>query len=131
MKKRLIFIITMTAVALLGLLVGCGQKEELTRMNEPTREAEVMHARVLDPTCGMEVDPETAISVEYQSHVYYFCSAQCRDSFLEDPGKYVSEEQMLEKGMPGGGDHMEVDPHRMGEDEEYPKMEEEHRGHGH
>jgi YHS domain-containing protein len=124
MSRWHFFIISITVIALLGLLAGCGQKEESARMgelagqeetapmdttmqkDEPVREAEVMNAQVVDPACGMEVDPETALSAEYQDHMYYFCSAQCRDSFLKDPEKYISPaEHHVGEKMPGGHGH--------------------------
>lgn len=36
---------------------------------------------VLDPICGMQVDPRTAYSKEIDSQTYYFCSSHCRDKF--------------------------------------------------
>ena len=46
---------------------------------------------VIDPVCGMSVDPEHA---EYRSFqkgkTYYFCSAGCKETFDKDPIKYVS-----------------------------------------
>jgi len=150
MSKRHTLFVSMTVVVLLMLLAGCGRQEESARMeepagqerstgmgesmplDEPAREAEVMHARVLDPTCGMEVDPETALAAEYHGRMYYFCSAQCRDAFFEDPGKYISARQMMEEGAPGEGAPMVMDRHRMGEDEDRPMTGgEEHEGHGH
>ena len=46
----------------------------------------------IDPVCGMTVDPSTA---EYRSFqkgdTYYFCSARCKESFDEDPAKYIRQ----------------------------------------
>ncbi len=45
---------------------------------------------VLDPVCGMEVDPENAAASEtYLGTTYYFCSTHCRDAFHGNPEKYV------------------------------------------
>src|SRR6185295_5202875 len=48
------------------------------------------HAQgVLDPVCGMTVDPHTAKHRhDYKGHTYYFCSAGCRAKFATDPEKY-------------------------------------------
>ncbi len=39
--------------------------------------------------CGMEADPGVA-SVEYHRMYFYFCSEQCRETFLENPGLYAA-----------------------------------------
>jgi len=37
-----------------------------------------------DPTCGMTVDKNTALSAERGGHTYYFCSEHCRQTFELD-----------------------------------------------
>jgi Cu+-exporting ATPase len=45
---------------------------------------------VIDPVCGMEIDPETAAGKsEYKGQTYYFCAPGCKQSFDKDPEKYV------------------------------------------
>ena len=45
---------------------------------------------VLDPVCGMTVDPHTAKHrADHRGHTYYFCSAGCRAKFAADPQKYL------------------------------------------
>ncbi len=42
----------------------------------------------VDPVCGMNVDPATALTIERDGHAFYFCSERCRDKFLasqQDP----------------------------------------------
>jgi Cu+-exporting ATPase len=47
---------------------------------------------VLDPVCGMTVDPHTAKHrAEVRGHPYYFCSAGCRTKFIANPDKYLGE----------------------------------------
>lgn len=36
-----------------------------------------------DPTCGMQVDSTTAISLKVGSQIYYFCSSSCRERFVD------------------------------------------------
>jgi YHS domain-containing protein len=38
-------------------------------------------ATVVDPVCGMTVDPATAQTAELDGHTYHFCSQGCRDTF--------------------------------------------------
>jgi len=48
--------------------------------------------RVQDPVCGMMVEPEKAAHhAEHGGGAYHFCSADCRRTFIADPGRYVGE----------------------------------------
>jgi len=43
-----------------------------------------------DPVCGMEVSRNTAAGeFEYRGKTYYFCAAICRDTFEQNPEKYI------------------------------------------
>jgi len=47
-------------------------------------------AKVKDPVCGMEIDPnQAAASEKYQGKTYHFCSTACHDKFTAKPEKYV------------------------------------------
>jgi Cu+-exporting ATPase len=48
--------------------------------------------RVIDPVCGMSVDPATAkgSALEHDGHTYSFCSPRCRERFAADPAKYLA-----------------------------------------
>ncbi len=47
-------------------------------------------AGVLDPVCGMTVDPAaTPHHAEHGGTTYHFCSAGCRGKFVADPARYV------------------------------------------
>lgn len=46
---------------------------------------------VVDPACGMEVDPDNpGATIEYDGAVYYFCSEGCKDHFEKNPDRYVT-----------------------------------------
>jgi Cu+-exporting ATPase len=46
---------------------------------------------VVDPVCGMTVDPhKTQHRAAHQGRTYYFCSAGCQTKFSADPVKYVA-----------------------------------------
>ncbi len=48
-------------------------------------------AEVIDPVCGMRVDPRTTRHVtEYRGQLYYFCCPACRRLFEADPGAYLA-----------------------------------------
>src|ERR1051325_4607789 len=54
-------------------------------------------ARVIDPVCGMTVDPHTAQHHhQYRGGTYYFCSGGCRAKFAADPSKYLDKKQHAE-----------------------------------
>lgn len=45
----------------------------------------------IDPVCGMDVDPKTAIyKSEYLGKMYYFCSPGCKRDFDKEPHMFVS-----------------------------------------
>jgi Cu+-exporting ATPase len=63
--------------------------------------AEAEHA-VIDPVCGMTVDPHTTPHRHaFQGHTYYFCAAGCRTKFAADPAKYLGDAAPAEP-MPEG-----------------------------
>lgn len=46
--------------------------------------------RVLDPVCGMRVDPLTAKHrFAYKGHEYFFCGGRCRERFEAEPEKFL------------------------------------------
>jgi P-type Cu+ transporter len=58
---------------------------------------------VLDPVCGMTVDPHSARHRhDYKGHTYYFCSAGCRTKFAADPEKYLSPQERKAEPVPEG-----------------------------
>jgi YHS domain-containing protein len=46
-------------------------------------------AKVVDPVCGMEVDPAKAPKATYLGKTYYFCSEEDKAKFEKNPGQYV------------------------------------------
>ena len=60
-------------------------------------------AKVLDPVCGMTVDPATSKHrFEHHGETFHFCSAGCRTKFAADPAKYLAKEKAPEPEMPAG-----------------------------
>src|SRR5262245_65771376 len=46
---------------------------------------------MIDPVCGMTVDPATAAGRHsHGGQTYYFCSLHCRDHFVADPARFVA-----------------------------------------
>jgi Cu+-exporting ATPase len=49
---------------------------------------------VIDPVCGMTVDPATAKHrADYRGQTYYFCAPGCRAKFVADPQKYLGKRE--------------------------------------
>ncbi|MBL8893670.1 MAG: heavy metal translocating P-type ATPase [Rhizobiales bacterium] len=68
--------------------------------NHPPKAAS---AGVIDPVCGMTVDPSTTPhKAEYQGQQYYFCSGGCRTKFIANPGKYLDKSEAAEPPPPPG-----------------------------
>ena len=53
--------------------------------------APLISGKVLDPVCGMQVDPaKSAGSFEYKGTKYHFCSVRCLDKFKTDPDSFLN-----------------------------------------
>ncbi|MFB6459260.1 heavy metal translocating P-type ATPase [Bradyrhizobium tunisiense] len=60
-------------------------------------------AKVLDPVCGMNVDPATSKHrFDHHGETFHFCSAGCRTKFAADPAKYLAEDKAPAPEMPAG-----------------------------
>lgn len=47
----------------------------------------------VDPVCGMTMDEKTAkFKSSHMGKTYYFCSAGCKENFVENPEKYVDKD---------------------------------------
>ena len=57
---------------------------------------------VVDPVCGMTVDPcKTELTAEYEDNRYYFCAAGCLEAFEKNPAKYKNVTAARKKGIWG------------------------------
>jgi len=46
--------------------------------------------RLVDPVCGMDVDPKTAAGkAEHDGEWFYFCSQKCIETFNADQHRYA------------------------------------------
>jgi Cu+-exporting ATPase len=58
--------------------------------------------RLIDPVCGMTVDPEkTPHHADHHGHAYHFCSAGCRAKFVADPERYLKPAAAAPTARPG------------------------------
>jgi putative ABC transport system ATP-binding protein len=56
-----------------------------------------MVSMATDPVCGMAVEQETAINIEWEGKLFYFCAKGCRDEFASHPEQFTDEEIRKEK----------------------------------
>jgi len=59
-------------------------------------------ATVIDPVCGMTVDPaKTPHHATHDHHEYHFCGARCGERFMAEPAKFLGPKEP-EVAMPAG-----------------------------
>ena len=46
---------------------------------------------MIDPVCGMSVDPQSAHYIEHAGQRYVFCCGGCREKFRADPDHYINK----------------------------------------
>ena len=57
---------------------------------------------VVDPVCGMQVDPcKTELKADYEDKRFYFCAEGCLKAFEKNPAKYMSATAARKKGIWG------------------------------
>ncbi|MFM7154055.1 MAG: YHS domain-containing protein [Bacteroidota bacterium] len=78
----------------LPFLIACGQQPkapaDASQTNTPAPAAYAL-ANTVDPICEMTVDNTVEDTAHYNGKIYGFCGAHCKESFKEDPVKYVKE----------------------------------------
>ena len=70
---------------------------------------------VIDPVCGMKVNPERAAgSAEHEGKTYFFCSAGCVTRFKADPKRYLEKKQLepmlVQLGAPQAAKPVQIEP---------------------
>ena len=57
-------------------------------------------SQIIDPVCGMMVDPDkTDLFATFQGDNYYFCAEGCRKAFENKPEKYLKRKGWLGRYM--------------------------------
>jgi len=59
----------------------------------------ISQEKVVDPVCGMEIDPRRALEHEYQGKIYHFCSSNCESHFKREPERFKNYDNMDPKLM--------------------------------
>ncbi len=56
-----------------------------------------MFIKVIDPICGMQIEPMRAAGEStYQGQTYYFCSEECKSKFDSESQKYAVKTHQAE-----------------------------------
>jgi len=58
-----------------------------------------------DPVCGMKVERDKAVTLEYGGETYHFCSAHCLHAFQADPERYRRGSVPAEHGRAAHAHH--------------------------
>ncbi|MFX1389745.1 MAG: heavy metal translocating P-type ATPase [Promethearchaeota archaeon] len=59
----------------------------------------VSQEKVIDPVCGMKIDPGRTLEYEYKGKIFHFCSSNCEAHFKQDPERFKNYEAMDPKLM--------------------------------
>lgn len=93
MKKGILLLVIGLVVVGALVFLGCSSQEE------PQAQPQTMHmetemsetgTQVKDLACGMTVSTNSAHKATHDGKDYYFCSAGCKDKFVDNPAKYVA-----------------------------------------
>jgi YHS domain-containing protein len=91
MKIKILHLAILTAT----LLTACQSKPAKPVSNEPSTPAATIGglawAGDQDVVCEMKVDQTVEDTVHYAGKVFGFCGASCKETFQENPGKYVGK----------------------------------------
>ena len=72
-----------------------------------TPEAAAAGSKVLDPVCGMTIDPATAAgSSEYEGQTIYFCNLGCKQKFDANPAAYLKGDKPATNPAPPGATYV-------------------------
>jgi P-type Cu+ transporter len=58
---------------------------------------------VVDPVCGMTIDPADAVGhIDHQGHTYYFCNESCLERFRDNPDAFLGGTSVPVPAAPAG-----------------------------
>lgn len=85
-------IILQSALLLALLSTACQHNQTGPAGEQATAAAQIFpkYANDKDFICNMKVTPDFTDTCLHKGKVYAFCSGSCKESFLENPEKYLS-----------------------------------------
>ena len=83
--------------------------EEMNHTSANTAHRHEEGEPVVDPVCGMTVNPSSAAgSYEYEGRPYYFCSTHCLNQFRENPESFLNKSTSTPSAKPVGIDRAKL-----------------------
>lgn len=83
------------AILAAALLTACQSKPSKPVSNEPSTPAATIGglawAGDQDVVCEMKIDQTVEDTAHYAGKVFGFCGPSCKETFQENPGKYVGK----------------------------------------
>ncbi len=84
---------------------------ERVKSSNSTSEPASPAVTMIDPVCGMKVDPQRAASkLEYNGQTYFFCNPGCAAKFQADPSQYLRPAQTGAEAPPASSYVCPMDP---------------------
>jgi YHS domain-containing protein len=89
MKKSLLPVALLSALAVVLVIGAVAQQKSADK--------------AIDPVCGMSVvKADAPATFEYKGTTYYFCSSDCKETFVKDPEKCLEERSDAKASAPMG-----------------------------
>ena len=80
-------------VGLFLLVSTAGSHAQQAPPKDGGQKKEQQAQKVVDPVCGMQIDPAKAAGKsEYKGTTYYFCSDHCKKTFDANPDAVLNKE---------------------------------------
>jgi Cu+-exporting ATPase len=58
------------------------------------------NSTLIDPVCGMAVDPPAGSSLRWEGREYRFCDVACRDTFQDEPERWAEPLSHVDEPVP-------------------------------
>jgi YHS domain-containing protein len=96
MKNKLLLLTIFTIAALMNscnsptVKIDAATATLVDTSAGPSKFTAAMVDNKRDPSCGMPVSAEIGDTAHYKNKVIGFCSKECKDEFLKNPGKNIA-----------------------------------------
>lgn len=77
-----ILVVFIAVLAAMSILRGALSQNSAPKRAQPRRTPERTGKLVRDPVCGTYVTATSSLTVRHDSETFFFCSEDCRDTFL-------------------------------------------------
>lgn len=70
-----------------------------TNSSDNTQTINSHSSKIIDPVCGMVVEPNEEKSTLFKEIIYYFCSLKCKELFTKSPESYLNKNNTKNKEL--------------------------------